>query len=804
MRYRLDDLGWAGFEALTQALMKAKLGLGVECWGGRGDYGRDAYALASLEYPTRGRLESGPFVFQAKFVGGANAANAKPLPAVKKAVAAEAKRIAQRVSDGDWVIPRHYILLTNTPLSGSGRNEISSKLAQVMPDTVVHTQDGKDICACLDELPGLRRSFPEIMGLRDLEELIQESVDKRVVERSRAALAEAKDLVGVFVPTGSYYAALTALRQHSFVVLDGPPEMGKTAIARIASLAQLLIDEWQVVECKTSDDFFAAYKRGARQVFVADDAFGRTEFDVIRGRSWEGDLPKIMRLLDKRHWLVWTTRKHILTRALREIDLADAARDFPDPAEVIVSAEDLTVEEKARILYRHAKAAKLDEPLKEIVKGNAEAIVEDDHFTPERIRRFVAEALPELRDLIAAEELSEERVSEEIAEAIRNPTARMRKAFAKLQDSHKWILFALLEYDSAARPDRLKLVYERHRGAVSAGEFDTALDDLTGTFVRREAILPSLTDRDHVNWIHPSYRDLVIDEIADDFAVQKDFIQNLSLNGIGLALSDAGGNTGSRRLPLVRSPDSWAAIGVRCTDIATKDSDWHVGRLLRILASVVGMDEIEDVDKERAQGLLSSVCAAVCERWNAEEEEIDSAALTAYARAARVLKSNVPFPDISSTWESVTEELSSAMDRGYLWESDSLRVTAFLVAADFVHEFGLNPSRSGNSEDVFRQLVDELFELIEIELLNGMDDSDPETFESEAERLGTLASALIGFEHPPASESRSPCDLGARLEDLADDYRSGLSVWEDDDDGFRGGGRETEAGFDIAAHFSDL
>src|SRR6266550_543900 len=75
--YKLDDLGWFEFEQLIQTLAKARLGLGVEAWGGRGDWGRDAYFEGRLRYPANDDT-NGSFVFQAKFVEGANAAGAKP------------------------------------------------------------------------------------------------------------------------------------------------------------------------------------------------------------------------------------------------------------------------------------------------------------------------------------------------------------------------------------------------------------------------------------------------------------------------------------------------------------------------------------------------------------------------------------------------------------------------------------------------------------------------------------------------------------------------------------------------------
>src|ERR1017187_8478126 len=99
--YRLDDLGWFEFEQLIQTLAKARLGFGIEAWGGRGDWGRDAYFDGKLRYPTSEELE-GTFVFQTKFVEGANAAGAKPEKLVLGAVEKECERIRGRLENEKW------------------------------------------------------------------------------------------------------------------------------------------------------------------------------------------------------------------------------------------------------------------------------------------------------------------------------------------------------------------------------------------------------------------------------------------------------------------------------------------------------------------------------------------------------------------------------------------------------------------------------------------------------------------------------------------------------------------------------
>src|SRR5689334_9770938 len=102
IKYHLDDLGWYQFETLIQSLLKAEISMAIEAWGGHSDWGRDAYSATELPFPNRKEDSPGPFVFQAKFVEGANAKGAKPRKALLAAVEAEVERIHSRKADGVW------------------------------------------------------------------------------------------------------------------------------------------------------------------------------------------------------------------------------------------------------------------------------------------------------------------------------------------------------------------------------------------------------------------------------------------------------------------------------------------------------------------------------------------------------------------------------------------------------------------------------------------------------------------------------------------------------------------------------
>ena len=132
IRYRLDDLGWYQFEWLIQSLLKAELGLTVESWGGRGDFGRDAYCTTALKYP-KDQPAKGPFLFQVKFVENANAAGAvvdRPLTA---AVAKELAEIKKRKKTLRWIDPNCYTLTTNAPVSAELKEKIRVKVHRDPP-----------------------------------------------------------------------------------------------------------------------------------------------------------------------------------------------------------------------------------------------------------------------------------------------------------------------------------------------------------------------------------------------------------------------------------------------------------------------------------------------------------------------------------------------------------------------------------------------------------------------------------------------------------------------------------------------
>jgi hypothetical protein len=718
---------------MIQALLKDRLGVGVESWGGRGDHGIDAWCDGPLHFPAKDVLTEGPFLFQVKFVEEANAAGARPMPRLIAAVRAEMKMASQRRAKGAGKRCAHYVLITNVLLSPQDRESGVSVVSASLPESRIHPLGGGDICDQLDLTPALRRSFPQLLSLRDLDALLAGLVDRKIVQKSSAAIAEAKDVVDVFVPTEAYVRAWEVLRKSHFVVLEGPPEMGKTAIAWMLALAQIA-SGWEAITCDGPDDFFGAYRADVGQIFIADDAFGRTEYDPTRGASWEPQLHRVYGRLGNTHWLVWTSRKHILERARNRMDLQGPAAQFPRPAEVLVDASQLTIREKALILYRHAKHSVSDPGTKDFIKQNAVMIVSDDAFTPERIRRFVVEALPRLRSETTLGDSERGGLIARVREGIRNPTERMRKSFQALSSDHKWMLVSLLEGEPFCSVDALvaRFTQQCPRSSVEA---QGVLDELTEAFIRIKG------GGRYAGWIHPSYRDLVVEQLRDGGSLKTEFLMGMSLHGIKLALSDTGGEGGTLRFPLMRTDNDWILLYQRCIELAQEGATDEVASLLTILNSAI--DQASVSEQQGLVATIKSTCAIARERWDSLGAALEASHILAYGQASIRASPLLPMPSLTAGWEAARTRLERELaDEGSDFLFDFSALDDLLDLHATIERFEPRVIRQVDFPASYAELWSTLLDRVEYELRADRSYGDVDGYDSEADATFSLAASL--------------------------------------------------------------
>ena len=535
--------------------------------------------------------------------------------------------VAERVNRGQP--PTSLLVLTNAgqdPLDDAVVAQVLTGLVERENIAVARTDE---ISTELEARPSLRRSVPAVLGLGPVESLIDEAVRSR----STCDLDMAAEVARVFVATAPYMRALDVLERHSFSVLTGPPEMGKTAIARMIGLAQLTAG-WQVHECAHPDDVFRAYEREREQVFIADDAFGSTEYSPDSAERWARELDRILARMDERHWLLWTSRPAPLRAGLRRVHRERGLERFPQPGDVLVDASYLATWEKALILFRHAKAAHLAEPVVGFVKTEGVRVVGHPYFTPERIRRFVADTLPNV-------DVARRSDADALVDAaLREPTRAMTASLRALGAEHRDLLVAMLDAHGASINQRelAAAVRRHHDGGLSRPPAEL-FDRLADHFLKVSDVA--------VRWVHPSWRDLVIDDLASDPDRRRRFVSRCGLDGLALAISTQGGRRGARVFPLLLQDADWDVAADRVWQLVPNLDHPELARLLRVLGSATAWAR-DAKSKRESENLALAALDLTAQRFEGETFPLE--VLDAWVETAGTLEYAPPVPRLARTW----------------------------------------------------------------------------------------------------------------------------------------------------------
>jgi hypothetical protein len=450
--YDLDRLGWLQFQQLCAHVLELEAGVAPANWEGDADQCRFVAADAGL----------GPPLLQAPMRDRVLVQCAWLRPDAPAPVVMALETLATEHPDQLRDL-RSYVLMANGDAIHE-RAEVSGLRVDVI--------DTPTLSARIDARPELRLAMPSLLGVRALDSLIPAAVARR----STLDRGEAERLATVFVPTRAYARAVRTLREHRFAVLTGPPEMGKTAIARMVALAKMT-DGWQAHECTSPDDLHAAFDPWERQVFIADDAFGCTEYRPDSAERWAREMERLLSALDDRHWLIWTSRPAPLHAALHRCHQERGAERFPAPSRVLVEASILDDEEKVLILFRHAKAAGLTSSTRRSLRTLGPTIVSTPTFTPERIRRLVLRL-----------DRGERNVSRAADVELTTPTEAMATSFGALGEEHRDLLVALLDTPPGPVPERelVSALRRHHDGSLSRAPLHL-VDRLADHFLRVSA-----------------------------------------------------------------------------------------------------------------------------------------------------------------------------------------------------------------------------------------------------------------------------------------------------------------------------
>lgn len=340
--YDLHRLGWNSFQQLCLTIAREVLGQTVQSFLDSNDAGRDG-AFTGTWTPATGQLLSGNFVIQCKF-------SSKPGYLLTKSdITDELPKVHKLVTDRLCDV---YVLMTNAGVSGKQEAQIKDQLiAAGVKHVLIYGATWID--DQIKESARLRMLVPRVYGLGDLSQIL----DERAYAQARAVLESLREDLAKVVITDSYRKAVSALDEHSFVLLIGEPAAGKTTIASM--LAMAAADKWKSSVLKLEDPAKVVERWNVdepTQFFWIDDAFGVTQFESSLVHSWNHVLPQIRTMLRKGAKIVMTSRDYIYNRARQE--LKDGAFPLLNESQVVIDVHDLSDVEKQQILYNHLKLGK--------------------------------------------------------------------------------------------------------------------------------------------------------------------------------------------------------------------------------------------------------------------------------------------------------------------------------------------------------------------------------------------------------------------------------------------------------------
>lgn len=489
--FALHTLGWRNFQDLSAVILREFFGQTFKAFADSNDGGRDG-AFYGKWVELKGKnatplsgISEGATVTQCKFM---SKPGATLTPADIKDELAKIKRL---VGKG---LCKNYVLMTNAVVSGKSEEKIVSSI-KALGVSHVEILDGSWICQTISLSQNLRLYVPRFYGLGDLSKIL----DERAYTQARSLLDYLKDDLATFVITDAYIKAADALKKHSFVFLVGEPASGKSVIA--ASLAVAAIDNWKCLAIKVNGPKEMLERWDPNepgQFFWIDDAFGATYYDRSLTDQWIHALPDVGAAIKKGARIVITSRDYIYKEASGA--LKEYSYPFLREQQIVVRVNDLSTEEKEKILYNHIRLGDQSKEFKTAIKPHLEGVSKVERFLPEVARRLGNKMFS--KDLDASDE-------EQIIHFMDRPSEFLQDVLKGLPPEHLAALYLVYQSGKLESPVMASTLHKNIITRLGQDESTIlrALSSLEGTFLRLTGIEERGSYNRYWEFKHPTLRE---------------------------------------------------------------------------------------------------------------------------------------------------------------------------------------------------------------------------------------------------------------------------------------------------------
>ncbi len=307
--------------------------------------------------------------------------------------------------------------------------------------------------------------------------------------------------------------------------------------------------------------------------------------------------------------------------------------------------------------------------------------------------------------------------------------------------------------------------------------------------------------------MHPSYRDLIIDELVSDNELRIQFLENMSVKGIKLAISDTGGEKGYRRLPLMIDSNSWDMLRSRCIQIIEDLEQEDATDLLTVLTAALWAAQEDEI--HQLESTLQAVCCGLKEKWDSQATVLCATAIRRYCHASELLTPLPPLPSFEHTWVATYDEFQDALNNA----KNGAKINAWKLESwtdllDAVKHSEPRFLRGIRFPQNYGEDISELLGFVRREVRDKPEDEDLtlSEFKELHDRFETLRSCLEvlrGFDGDWKDHLRNLLEY---LEFAIQELENAISEREesDDDDNDYYGSSDQGDEFDIGDLFSDL
>ena len=185
-----------------------------------------------------------------------------------------------------------------------------------------------------------------------------------------------------------------------------------------------------------------------------------------------------------------------------------------------------------------------------------------------------------------------------------------------------------------------------------------------------------------IAWVHPSWRDLVIDHLSSEPEARERFLRNCSVHGALLALSLGGGRRGKRELPLLQRDGDWDALTDRLYTLVPELEPPELLGLMDCLELTIH-DLSGTPAAHEADALATAVLARLATAWTTTRAPIPPPALEAWFTLAGGLSATPAPPAISVTWAELLPTTAPQLTDGPSLE----RFADWLTLADLLMDY---------------------------------------------------------------------------------------------------------------------